>query len=254
MFLSNTRLSLLGLLFVVGIAAACGSKPANSNATNTAANATTNSAANGDLTKGEQPFAAKEPEVYQAEAYYTSGGSSDKYFVARSGETRRFDTFKGDRLVVTELIKDNNRYVIDHVRKIYYTDPPTDKGPKAVNPAALAFFQNTQHHEFEETGRANGQITYRAKKNPGDPDQDVTVTIEEKTGLMVHQEVKAADPKNSLIFDLKNLKLEVPDDLFQLPADYKQVTKEVFNPNAKNTATKQSLDDDADVQIKKSHE
>src|SRR3954470_18932673 len=143
MFLSNQRRSLVLLSCIIALATACGSR-------NAVTNAPSNTSANGDLTKAEQPFAAKEPDVYQAEVYYSSGGTSDKYFVARNGTSRRFDTYKGDRAVVTELIKDNNRYVIDHVRKIYYLDPPTDKGPKAVNPAALAFFQNTQHHEFDE--------------------------------------------------------------------------------------------------------
>jgi hypothetical protein len=254
MILSNTRLS-IGILFVAAaMAASCGGKAEVNTNVNTSANVSPHAGSNGDLTKGEQPFGAKEPDVYQAEVSYSSGGTSDKYFVARNGDKRRVDTYKGDKAVLTELIRDNNRYVIDHVRKMYYIDAPTDKGPKLVNPASLAFFQNTQHHEFDETGRSNGQISYKAKKNPGDPDQDVTLTIDEKTGLMVHQEVKAADPKNSLVFDLKNVKLEAPEDLFALPQGYKQVTKQEFNPNAKSGETKTSLDDVPPVEPKKSHD
>jgi len=248
MFLSTSRLLLVLLLCVIPFAASCGSKEA-------ATNAPANSAAPGELTKGEQPFAAKEPEVYQTEVYYTSSGTTDKYFVARNGAVHRFDTYVKGQLSVTELIKDNNRYVIDHVRKMYYVDPPSDKGPKAVNPAAIAFFQNTQHHEFEETGRDDGTITYRAKKSPGDPDQDVVITIDDKTGLMVHQEVKAADPKQSLTFELKNVKLEAPDELFQTPAGYKQVSKDEFMPpkkaaGANNTNSPSEV---PELEIKKAH-
>jgi len=245
MFLSNQRLSLVILLCIIALAAACGSK-------NAATNTPSNTATNGDLTKGEQPFSGKEPDVYQTDVFYSGRGSTDKYFVARSGATRRFDTYNGEKLVVTELIKDNTRYVIDHVRRIYYADPPTDKGPKAVNPAALAFFENAQHHEFDEVSRANGTITYHAKKQPGDPDQDTVLTIDQATGLMVRQEVKTPDPNSSFTFELKNVKLEAADDLFQIPAGYKQVSKDEFKPptaktNA-NTATGPDLD------IKKAHE
>lgn len=248
MFLSNRSLLLVLLLCVIPFGASCGSKEAS-------VNAPANSAASGELTKGEGPFAAKEPEVYQTEVYYTSGGTTDKYFVARNGSVHRFDTYVKGELSVTELIKDNNRYVVDHVRKMYYVDPPSDKGPKAVNPAAIAFFQNTQHHEFEEIGRGDGTITYRAKKSPGDPDQDVVLTIDEKTGLMVHQEVKAADPKQSLTFELKNVKLEAPDDLFQIPAGYKEVTKDEFKPPQKKApvANANTPSDAPELEVKKAH-
>jgi hypothetical protein len=253
MFLSNQSLSLVFLLCIIAAAAACGAKNV---ATNTAANAS----ANGELTKGEQLFAAKEPTVYQTEVYYSSGGTSDKYFVARNGDTRLFNTYVNGQLSVTELIKDNNRYVIDHVQKMYYVDPPSDKGPKAVNPAALAFFQNTQHHEFDEVGRDNDTITYHAKKQQGDPDQDVVLTIDQKTGLMVRQEVKGAEPNASFTFELKNIKLEARDDLFQIPTGYKQVTKDEFKRPEKNANTKTSLDPEdpskvkGNLDTKKAHE
>ena len=249
MSFSNKRLAIVLLLCVISLAAACGSREA-------ATNTNTNSVAHGDLTKGEQPFAAKEPEIYQTEVYYTSSGTTDKYFVARNGPTHRFDTYVNGQLSVTELIKDNNRYVIDHVRKIYYMDPPSEKGPKAVNPAAIAFFQNTQHHEFEEIGRDAGTITYRAKKQPGDPEQDVVLTIDQKTGLMIHQDVKAADPKQSLTFELKNVKLEAPDDLFPIPAGYKQVSKDEFRPPTKKAADNGNANVPAeshDLEVKKAH-
>ena len=252
MLLSNKRLWLVLLPCVLALAVACGSKNAGSNAPAT-------STANGDLTKAEQPFSAKEPDIYQTEAYYSSGGPSDKYFVARNGATRRFDTYVNGQLALTQLIKDNNLYVIDHVRKMYYLEPPSDTGPKSVNPEALAFFQNTQHHEFDEIGRDADLVTYRAKKQPGDPDQDVVLTIDQKTGLMVRQEVKGADPKQSFTFELKNVKLEAPDDLFQIPTGYKQVSKDEFRPPQKgaNANIKASSDEPTathDLGIKKAHE
>jgi hypothetical protein len=248
MFLSKYRPSLVILLCIIALAAACGSK-------DTVTNTPSNTSANGELTKGEQPFAAKEPDVYQTEVYYSGvGPSSDKYFVARNGETRRFDTYVNGQLSITELIKDQNRYVIDHVRKIYYVDPPSDKGPKAINPAALAFFQNTQHHEFDEIGREGDLVTYHAKKQPGDPDQDVVLTIDQKSGLMVRQEVKGAGPKQSFTFELKNVKLEASDDLFQIPAGYKQVTRDEFKPPEKKSASNISPKPEESLDIRKAHE
>ena len=225
MFLSNPRSSLLPVALAVAFQLGCSSQPPAANGP-----------AAGELAKGEQPFAAKEPDVYQTEVFYSSGGKADRYFVARNGSRRRFDTYVGDTVSVTELITDNTRYVIDRVRKLYYIDPPSEKGPKAINPAALAFFQNTQHHEFDEMGRADGRITYRAKRQPGDPDQDVVMTIDEATGLMVRQDVKGNDTGNSFTFELKNLRLDAPDDLFSLPTGDRLVSKEEFMPQAKRPA------------------
>jgi len=251
MLLSNKCLSLAFLLYCLALASACGSK-------NPGSNSPSKIAADGDLTKGEQPFNAKEPEIYQTEAYYSDGGSqSDKYFVARSGAKRRVDTYANGKLAVTELIMDNNRYVIDHVRKIYYVEPPSDKGPKVVNPAAIAFFQNTQHHEFDKVSRNGDLVTYKAKKQPGDPDQDTTITMDQKTGLMVRQEVRGGHDGQSFIFELKNTKLEAPNDLFQIPAGYKQVTKDEFKPPEKNANAKPAEDlpnPHANQDMRKAHE
>jgi hypothetical protein len=250
--LSKKRPLLVALLSCITFAAACGSN-------NTAPNTPSNTSANGELTKGEQAFNAKEPDVYQTEAYYSGDGSAgDKYFVARNGAMRRVDTYTSGKLAVTELIKDNNRYVIDHVRKIYYVDPPSDKGPKVVNPAAIAFFQNTQHHEFDEVSRNGDLVMYKAKKQPGDPDQDTTITMDQKTGLMVRQEVKGGKDGQSFIFELKNTTLEAPDDLFQLPAGYKQVSKDEFKPPEKNAGTQPSPRDvpnpHANQDVRKAHD
>ena len=252
MLLSNTRSLLFLSLLSLALAAACGSKNTPSN------QPAGTGAANGDLTKGEQPFNAKEPEVYQTEAYYSGAApESDKYFVARNGAMRRVDTYTSGKLALTELIKDNNRYVIDHVRKIYYVDPPSDKGPKVVNPAAIAFFQNTQHHEFDEVSRDGDLVTYRAKKQPGDPDQDTVITMDQKTGLMVRQEVKGGKEAQTFIFELKNTKLEAPEDLFQIPAGYKQVSKDEFKPPEKNANSKPPEDlpnPHANQDVRKAHE
>jgi len=248
MFSSDKRILLAVVLCCLTFAVACGSK-------NSGTNAPANVAANGDLTKGEQPFAAKEPEVYQTEVYYSSGGPSDKYFVAKNGANRRFDTFVDGQLKLTQLIKDNSLYVIDHARRMYYVEPPSDKGPKAVNPAALAFFQNTQHHEFDEVGREGDLVTYRAKKQPGDPDQDTTITMDQKSGLMVRQEVKGGKEGGSFTFELKNVKLDAPEDLFQIPAGYKQVSKDEFKPPEKNAkATEDLSNPHANQDVRKAHE
>jgi hypothetical protein len=171
-------------------------------------------------------FATKEPDVYQAEAYLTANGSTDRYFIARNGATRRFDTYAGEYAAMTELIKDNNRYVVDHSRKAYYIEPPSEKGPMAIDPASFAIFQNTVHHEFEAVVRDGDTVTYHAKKLAGDPNEDVLVTVDQKTGLVIREEVKAADSAQAFTFELKNVKFEAPDDLFHIPAGYTQVSKD----------------------------
>jgi hypothetical protein len=193
--------------------------------------------ANAEVANSGLPFSINEPEIYRAEAYLTTNGTSERYFIARNRAIRRFDTYAGDTFSMTELVRDNNRYVIDHARKVYYVEPSGDKGPKAIDPASIAIFQNTRHHEFEETGRDGDTVRYHAKKLPGDPDEDTVVTVDQKTGLMMREVVTAPDAAQAFTFELRNVRLEASDDLFQIPDGYRQVNKAEFglrsNVNAK---------------------
>jgi hypothetical protein len=179
-----------------------------------------------EIKKSDLPFSTTEPEVFQADVSVSGGGQDDRYFVARNGAKRRFDTYIDGKLAVTELIGDT-RCVIDHRRRVYSADPLSDQGPAAVNPASLAYFQNTEHYQFAQVGRSNGQTIYRAKLQDGDPG-DVLITIDDASGLMVRQEVSVTEPDEKFTFELTNVKLDAPDELFQIPSGYQEVSAAEF--------------------------
>jgi hypothetical protein len=216
MFLSTARLSLIGLFLTLPLSLACGSSQPSANPATTA-----------EIKQNDLPFSTKEPEIYRADVSISGGDLEARYFVAKSGSKRRLDTYVDDKVAVTELLTDV-RYVIDHRRKLYYAEASTDSGPAAIDPASLAYFQNTQHYQFEQTGRSNGQTTYRGKVQDGEPDEVALITIDDASGLMVREEANGTEPGEKFMFELANVRLEAPDDLFQIPAGYKQVSSAEF--------------------------
>ena len=58
------------------------------------------------------------------------------------------------------------------------------------------------------------------------------VSVDTSSGLMVRQEFLAqnreGETQPNVIFELRNLKLDVEDGVFQLPAGFRKVSKEEF--------------------------
>ena len=220
MFLSNPRKSFLLTVFFALTFQACGSSAGNVNSP---------VSLTGD-TKSEFPFLTKEPEVYQGELVVTTDNAEDHFFIARNGANRRLDTFTGRQRAVTELIA-GPRYMIDHRRKIFYTESGVGSGPGAID-MPVNFFHGNEYYKFEEVGRANGLINYKARMDERSRD-DVLITIDQASGVMVREEFISNDGPEKVIYEFRDLKLNADDSIFQVPAGYRKVTVEGYrqNPN-----------------------
>ncbi len=221
MFLSNLHRYFLLLFLIAPIFQACSGTPSNSSA----------NANIGEL-KSEFPFSTKEPEMYQGDFVVTIGTNEEHFFRARKGERSRIDIFKGGEISLMQLITDKT-YTIDALRKIY-TEDPIAKG--AVNAVPVfdptnGFFAGKEFTAFEETGR-DGNITKYRVKNNGPEIGEILVSVDTSSGLMVRQEFLAknreGETQPDVVFELRNLKLEVEDSVFQLPAGFRKVSKEEF--------------------------
>lgn len=229
MFLSNLNRYFLLLILIAPISQACSGTPSNTN---------TDKPNIGEL-KSEFPFSTKEPESYQGDFFVTIGSAEEHFFRARKGERSRIDFFKNGLISVTQIVADKT-YTIDPTRKVFTEDALAAEALNAVPvfDSTNGFFAGKEFTAFEEIGREGSMTRYRVKS--ADPAKgEIIVSVDTISGLMIRQEFLAPNGENSekaanVIFEIRNLSLDVDDSVFQLPAGMRKVTKEEFrNPKPK---------------------
>lgn len=221
MFLSNLHRYFLLLILIAPISQACSGTSSN-----------TSSNANIGELKSDFPFSTKEPETYQADFVVTIGTSEEHFFRARKGERSRIDIFKGSEISHTQMITDKT-YTIDALRKVYMEEPIATGAVNAmpVFDPTNGFFAGREYTAFEETSRDGNTVKYRVKN--ADPGKgEILVSVDTSSGLMVRQEFLAqnreGETQPNVIFELRNVRLDVEDGVFQLPAGFRKVSKEEF--------------------------
>jgi hypothetical protein len=184
------------------------------------------------------PFAVREPDVYSCEAYLTAGETTRRWGIARSGERMRYDHFDGDAPSITEINADR-RYIIDHRRRVYAE--VTGGGLKDSSPAGPPplFLMGADHVKYRDAGTEGGLRKYIAETGG----EQVVIFFDEEKRLVVRQEffgavVDGGSRRTAAIFELRNLRLETDEALFQLPAGYRSVPLANIDTKPKNTVTK----------------
>lgn len=217
MLLSNPRKSLLLVGLFALFLQACGSSSSNTKPAPTP----------GETSRF--PFPTKEPDVYQGDLAVGDGATEQQYFVARKGEKWRFDIMK-DGVVWTTQLRSDRVYFIDHVKKTYSMaadGASNDFDTSYFNTLSWGFFRGADYLDYEEIGRDGKLIRYKARMRK-DAKSEVIVTIDEATGLMLRQEITgqrdaaAQGAPPGFIYEVRNLKLDVDDSVFEIPGGYKQ--------------------------------
>lgn len=221
---------------------ACGfwqnSEDQNTNAS-TATFATENS-------KSEIPFASKEPDVYQAEIVltnYSSGEKSErKIFTARNGAKIRCDYENEISFLQTS---ENEKFLINKDKKIY-AETRTNSGVSNETGSALKDFLTTEWLNvkpgatFEKLGAENNLTKYRMRlRDAPNANSETLIYIDENLKIPVKQEFFAANGEQKfLVFsmEMRNLKLEADDKLFELPKDFRKVSLNEFQKSAAQKA------------------
>jgi hypothetical protein len=228
MFLSNHKRSLLVIALFALLIQACGDAQTNSN--------------NAVLQPNGKrfPFPTKEPEIYQGDFVVGSlggdGQTEQQYFVARDGENWRFDIKRDGELWVSQIRDGGKVYFVDHSKKVYSTLPNSqeqefDSG--YFNSLTWGFFRGANYIEYDEAGRDGGLIKYKARTLKNSK-SDVTVTIDDRSGIMIRQEIadkpKANETPAVYFYEVRNLKLEADDATFDLPSGYTRVVSLDYVP------------------------
>jgi hypothetical protein len=220
MFLSNPRLFFVLAVFFALILQGCGSPQSNENKFVSLI----------DESANRFPFPTREPEVYQGDFVVGNGVSEEQYFVARKGDKWRFDVIRNNAPWVTQLRADKV-YFIDHTKKTYTVEPDTVQfDPSYFNTLTWGFFRGANYLEFEEVEHGGGLIKYKAKTYK-DSRSDILITIDEATGIMVRQDITSEKERMEqgsfvkYIYEVRNLRVDVDDSVFEIPAGFRQVTR-----------------------------
>ncbi len=163
------------------------------------------------------PFPVHEPDVFQADIVVTSLGRETRYFVARKGENSRLDFYRDGKLATTNLGTDAI-YTIDHAARTYKMMPVGSGSPPVANDVARDFFRRGIPYRYDEIDRKDGVTRYKAR------DARIVVSIDEASSLMVRQEFSEGG-ETMFVYELRNVKLDVDDGIFLLPAGYRRVSK-----------------------------
>ncbi len=212
MFLSNPRRSLLFIALFLAFLQACGGSqtPQNKDISLTGE------------TKSEFPFSAKEPEVYQGDLVTISGEAEDHYFVARKGDKWRYDVFRGAELSMSQIRADK-MYGIDHQKKTYWEISQQGHAASDARDMTRSFFRGHEYRDFDEIGREGTLIKYKVR-DPGEAKGDVVITVDTASGVVVkHEFMSQGKQTPDFVYEVRNLKIEVEDSIFDIPQGYKKV-------------------------------
>ncbi|HVG34453.1 MAG TPA: hypothetical protein VM911_15390 [Pyrinomonadaceae bacterium] len=240
-------------LFVAS--AACKRTGTESNA-NTGANG--NSTAASDNTSKTPPFSTKEPERYQATMVVTGslGGDSPaipgvsnllsrEMQIARDGDKRRVDyeLIPGSRM--SDLQTPAGHFMLLHSKKLYAEVKPGAAGdltaaarnlPSDFSPEKLINETNPgANYEKLGTETLNGRtvtkyrVTTTGKGEGRGLTTETLVWIDESLGMPVKSETVSTGEQargSKVTMELRDIKQEVDQSLFELPKDYKKVSSE----------------------------
>lgn len=224
MFLSTRHKLPLFMIFLVCLIQACGGSQTNLNKSFTQPD-------------GKRfPFPTKEPEVYQGEFVVGDGTTEQHYFVARDGENWRFDIKRDGRPWISQIRDEGKVYFVDHEKKVYSTLPGSQEqefDAGYFSSLTWGFFRGANYIEYEEAGRGDGLVKYKARMLKS-AKSDVTVTIDERTGIMVRQEITDKPVANetpvTYFYEVRDLKLEIDAGIFDLPSGFTRVASLDYVP------------------------
>ena len=208
MFLSNARRAVATIYLCAAISAACGSsQPAVNKAIVPPPDA-----------QKSIPFSLKEPEVYQAEVHILTADSDERYFVARKGERWRFDIYDGQTMTMSQMCSDR-LYYVDNVRKLYaVAAEPGDPMTPSLPPDPMQnFYKGREHFDFQEAGRDGATVKYKVvAKEP------IYIYYDTEKGMITRQEFLGADGTAKFVYELRDIRMEVDEAIFELPKGYRK--------------------------------
>lgn len=208
----------------------------------------------------QPPFQSKEPEKYQAQIVFafkwdeTDAESIEQTtLVARDGLNRRLDFKNDDKRQISRLeTADGKRFLLAPQRKIYAQifEPASEIFIEAVAPEeyslAHLLYAKPAQARFQKIGaeNVNGKqltkylVNFDVIRGSENARTETAVWIDENIGLPVRTEIAAiVDQKPTgakSVVELRDFKLEPDADVFNIPANFRQVSVKEFQELVKS--------------------
>lgn len=166
------------------------------------------------------PFETREPEIFAADLFVTSGTAETRTSYARKNDRWRLDIFEGTQPSISRLHGDN-LVQLDHRSKTFAEIPQGAIGepPSFIADMNATLLISGEHAKFEKTGTAGSIETYTATLPDRTP---VTLTYDASQKIIMKQEISSSTGEG-VIFEIRSIRFEVDDSIFAVPADYRKV-------------------------------
>lgn len=182
-----------------------------------------------DAVKTEPPYQNTEPEIFECVVEQVRAGGTEKYRIARKGDSWRVDNAYGDASQTSSLHTDKD-YVMSAATKTYAefeSGHGYDDRAATVEAVTGGLIGGRTEAVYEKIGSENGMTKYRVTGIPGKPTESI-VTVDEKLGLPVIKELYRLDGGRALdvTYKISGYRTDVDDALFDFPKDHKKVPLE----------------------------
>lgn len=184
------------------------------------------------------PFSTREPDVYQAEIVLTNYSGAEKserkIFTARNAAKLRCDYENGISFLQTDR---NQSFLINGDRKIYAENQTNsgalnETGNELKDFLTVEWLNEKRGATFEKLGTTDDLTEFRLRlKDAPNANSETLIFIDEKLKIPVRQEFYAANgEQKTLVFstELRNLRLEADEKLFELPKGLRKVSANEF--------------------------
>jgi hypothetical protein len=172
------------------------------------------------------PFSTAEPETFQCDVVRSEGDHEQRTFYARKGISSRYDISSSETVLQTD-----KGYRLNNEKRIYAELPAGD--PSAVEPDFLAdmtfsALKQNRNARFEALGNDSGFSKYDVTLE-GSDNAKASIYVDEKNGLVMKEEFFSTrgqadeSAKPIFVFELRNVKMDVDDSVFTIPAGYKKL-------------------------------
>lgn len=179
-------------------------------------------------TKSSVPFSVKEPEVYQAQFVTTTGDVSTVSFYARKGENWRLDMNFGSPNFVS-IIRSDKLYAISTARKVFAEMPSEQAAtPDFVQDMTAGLLSQSTAKKFENLGRDGTVTKYRVSLGENGASEAI-IYYDETVGIVTREEFFSLPRKTDsdapeFVYEVRELKSEVDDSVFAIPAGFRKVS------------------------------
>ncbi len=190
--------------------------------------------------KSEIPFENKEPEIFQAEIVLTTFANGEKYEriikAARSREKIRYDYPNETSFL---QINEGQTFLLEIKQKVYVqnqasSDISIPTGETIKDFLTTEWLSEKRDARFENLGAENGLTKFRVRLGSN---SEILIYIDENLKLPIKQEFYSLNGEQKTLLsamEIKNLKLEIDEVLFELPKDFKQVSVKQFQEQVHN--------------------